>query len=157
MYVGTGIKNIGMRLKISKKLRYLRAAPFLNAELQTSFIVKLISFLMAVILPGLVGIYMIIGHYKEIKRIKSSKNELGKKALQADIIKFAEQKEGKLSVVEVMGEFALDEDEVKNAMNSLMAQSIANIELTDSGLIVYKFTDIKLLKDKDNSKDILDV
>ena len=49
-----------------------------------------------------------------------------------------------------MTELAVDNDKTKEVLDSLAAQSLANVELTESGIIVYSFYDVLHLGEKKN-------
>ncbi len=79
------------------------------------------------------------------------------KQLNTKVLKLAEQKEGKLTVVEVMMALDIDTPTAKDVLDKLAAQGLAEIEMTDSGILVYVFYDIQHLKDKNSSESIFDV
>jgi hypothetical protein len=71
-------------------------------------------------------------------------------------MKLAIQHKGKLTVLEVATALALQQDETKVALDRMVARDIADIEITDDGVIVYTFDAAKRLGSKDTSRGILD-
>ncbi len=129
---------------------------FFNADLEAGAFVKFLTFSITIILPLAGGCSLIYSHYSEKKRLKAGKESLAAKTLEAEILKLAERKDGKLTVVEVMTELSVDNDTAKDVLESLASQSLAEVELTESGIIVYSFYEVKHLKDKQHAKGVLD-
>jgi predicted DNA-binding transcriptional regulator len=130
---------------------------FFKADIETGVFVKFFSFLITVILPLTGGAALIYSYYEEYERLRKSKENLTIKTLEAEVLKLAEKKGGKLTVVEVMSDFAMSNDTAKELLDSITVQGLADVELTESGVIVYSFYDIKHLMDKKNTKGVLDV
>ncbi|GBC62943.1 hypothetical protein DENIS_3927 [Desulfonema ishimotonii] len=78
------------------------------------------------------------------------------KNLNADILRLARDKGGKLTVVEVMMALRLDADPAKNALDAFVHQGVAQIEVSESGVLVYAFYDIRHLDEKSSAKGVLD-
>ena len=129
---------------------------FFNADLEAGFLVKLLSLVITVALPLAGGSYIILSHYKDKEKFISNKNDLRNKTLQAEILKLAELKGGKLTVVEVMSNLAVSNDTARKLLDSMASQSLAEVELTESGVIVYSFYEIEHLKDKQRARGVLD-
>lgn len=69
------------------------------------------------------------------------------------MVRLAGRKSGRLTVV---GELGLTGQEAQETLESLMNQGIGDLEITDSGLLVYRFADIQRLAEKARSRPILD-
>ncbi len=115
-----------------------------------------IAVIIGVVLPGIGGIALIRAYFKQKERLSGRRESLGQQTLSSEILKFARQKSGKLTAVEVMSEFAIDQDAAQKALEEFHSRGIAEIELTESGVLVYSFYDIKHLPDKDSSRGVLD-
>ncbi|MCP4353106.1 MAG: hypothetical protein GY795_47250 [Desulfobacterales bacterium] len=55
-----------------------------------------------------------------------------------------------------MAEFAADAETAKNALESFANEGISEIQLTDSGVLVYSFYDIRHLAEKESARGVLD-
>ncbi len=64
--------------------------------------------------------------------------------------------DGRLTVVEVVAELAVPDDTAKQALDALMTRELAEIEITDSGVLVYAFHDIQHLSEKPRARGLLD-
>ena len=129
---------------------------FFNADLKAGTFVKLLSLVITVALPLAGGSYIIYSHFKDNEKFISKKNDLRIKTLEAEILKLAEKKGGKLTVVEVMSDLAMGNDTAQELLDSIASQGLADVELTESGVIVYSFYEVKHLKDKQSSRGVLD-
>lgn len=129
---------------------------FFNADLKQGVSVMLLSLLVAVVLPAAGGLYLIRSYYRERKRIESNRKDIRNETLEAEILKLAGKKDGKLTVVEVMSDLGLSRDTAEELLNAMASNSLAEIELTESGVIVYSFYEVKSLKDKQGARGVLD-
>lgn len=115
------------------------------------------AFLVAVVIPAVSGFVLIRSHLQSGKNLDKRRNILKQKTLEAEILNLAGKNNGKLTVVEVVREFAVDMESAGEALDSLHEKSMAEIELTESGVIVYSFYDVKHLPEKGGSRGVLDV
>jgi hypothetical protein len=76
--------------------------------------------------------------------------------VKSDLVRLARERGGKLTVVEAMSDLRLDAHLAEDALKELQVSEMAELELTDSGLIVYSFEDVKLLDEKDTARGLLD-
>lgn len=130
---------------------------FFNADLDSGPVVSLLTFFIAVVLPFAGGAGLIYSHYKRRESLGARREYLRQKTLEAEVLKLAEQKGGKLTVIEVVSELAIAAETAKGVLDSLAIQSIAEVEITDSGVIVYSFYDVSHLAEKPAAKGVLDV
>ncbi len=115
-----------------------------------------IAVIIGVVLPGIGGVALIRAYLRQKERLSGRRKSLGRQTLSSEILKFAQRKDGKLTTVEVMSEFAVDQDAAQKALEEFHRRGIAEIELTESGVLVYSFYDIRHLPDKDSSRGVLD-
>ncbi len=129
---------------------------FAKANVNASGAVLAITFALAVILPGAAGVGLILAYRRGGKQFSAHKEALKQQTLSSEILKFAMRKGGKLMVVEVVSEFAVDEAAAKAALDAFHNKGMAEIELTDAGVMVYSFYDIQHLGEKSSSRGVLD-
>jgi hypothetical protein len=82
--------------------------------------------------------------------------ELPRERWTSELIKLAARHGGRLTVVEAVAESSLTPEEVQAAFDELCAQSVAELQMTESGLVVYAFRDILLLGEKHASRGLLE-
>ncbi len=117
---------------------------------------EIVAILLTVLLPFVCGAGLIRSHYKRKSNLEKSKEVLLKQTMESKVLKLAAKRAGKLTVVEVMSEMFLDQDAAKEIMDSLASKNLASVGLTESGVIVYDFYDLRHLSEKHSAKDVLD-
>ena len=126
---------------------------FMRSSLSITAPATIGALLVAVLLPAAAGIAMIrgIGTADQARR-----DALRQQTIEAEVMKLAIQHKGKLTAIEVGTALSLQQDETKIALDRMVEREIADIEITDEGVIVYTFDAAKRLGTKDTSRGILD-
>ena len=75
----------------------------------------------------------------------------GRISLEADILQFAENKGGTLTIVDILQELSIDIETAKDVLDSLIVQGIAQRGRTASGLLTYTFLSASHVPQKDGS------
>lgn len=148
------MKSIGGWLLIA--LSCFMLLGFFNSTTPHPIGVTIFTFLIAIILPMVGGILMLYSVRENNKNISQGKSSLAQKTLDAEILKFAQQNDGQLTVVEVAAQFALGTSEAEEVLDQLAQRGLADYQVTDSGLMVYSFTDVRHLHEKSQAKRVLD-
>lgn len=107
-------------------------------------------------LPAAGGGLLLARHFGVGRRIEHRREELRRDTLEAEILKMAGRHGGRLTAVEVAGELAVPTTTAEELLNELMAREMAEIEVTDSGLLVYAFHDIRHLSEKEAARGLLE-
>lgn len=119
--------------------------------------IRIFTFLLAVGLPGAGGLTLLRGHLRRsMPSGGGGADALRRQTWESEIVKLAERKGGKLTVVEVVADSVMSADDADEVFKDLVGRGLAEPEVTDGGLIVYVFPDIKLLKEKNASKGLYD-
>jgi hypothetical protein len=129
---------------------------YLGADIQGGAGATVLALAIAVGLPAAGGAGLLWRHFRKPGQLNARKDELRRQTLDAEILRISRAHGGKLTVVEVVSELAVTPDEAKNALESLARRELADLQITDSGVIVYAFHDIARLSEKSRSKGILD-
>ncbi|HEU5261125.1 MAG TPA: hypothetical protein VFU41_06850 [Gemmatimonadales bacterium] len=129
---------------------------FFSSSATLSFPVAVLTLVVAVGVPGVAGAALIRSYVRERDRFAEHREQLRLETFQAEIVKLAGARGGKLTVVELVSDLAFDAATAEAALHGLVTQGVADIEVTDSGLLVYTFPDVQRLPEKGASKDILD-
>lgn len=111
---------------------------------------------LTIVLPGAVGISLIRKHLGHTPLLSRGRTDLKRLTQSSEIMKLAERKGGRLTVVEVIAETALPAETVETMLGDFVAQGLAEPEVTDKGLMVYVFHDVQQLRDKDKSRGLLE-
>ena len=107
-------------------------------------------------LPAAGGGLLLARHFGVGRRIEHRREELRRDTLEAEILKMAGRHGGRLTAVEVAGELAVPTTTAEELLNELMAREMAEIEVTDSGLLVYTFHDVRHLSEKEAARGLLE-
>ena len=129
---------------------------FFRAEPSTGTAATIVTFLLAVMLPAVGGVVLLYTHWQHGRAGTQRKERLRQLTLEAEVLKVAVRKGGKLTVVEVVGEMAVDTETAKSVLDALAAEGHAEVQLTDAGVIVYAFYDVQHLPGKRDAKGVLD-
>lgn len=107
-------------------------------------------------LPAAGGSFLLARHFGVGRRIEGRREELRRDTLEAEILTMAGRHGGRLTAVEVAGELAVPTTLAEELLNELMAREMADIEITDSGLLVYAFHDVRHLSEKETARGLLE-
>ena len=130
---------------------------FAKADLSDqSMAVRAMTFGLGVGLPLAGGIGLVGSHHQDRNRMLTNKATNQLRTLQSEILKLAQANQGKLTEIEVISEFGIEAAVAHDVLTSLCQQDLADIEMTDSGLLVYVFPDIQQLPNKHSSRGLLD-
>jgi hypothetical protein len=114
------------------------------------------ALLITVALPGAAGVALAASHFRRGGRLARRRDELRRQTVESEILRLAGQHGGRLTTVEVASEMAVSPEEAKEALDSLVLRELAELEITDSGLLVYAFGDVQRLSEKPKAKGLLD-
>lgn len=131
-------------------------AGFLRADVDPLAPATLIALLIGAGIPATGGSWLLARHFGAGRRIEYRREELRRDTLEAEILKMAERSEGRLTAVEVAGELAVPASMAEELLNDLMTRELAEIEITDSGLLVYTFHDVRHLSEKAAARGLLE-
>jgi hypothetical protein len=130
---------------------------FTRAKLPPSPIVTLLTFGIAVALPMGTGAGLLYSHFKPNRKyLDSRRKELQARTIQSEILKLAIAHKGKLTAVEVIAALGIRSEMATQQLNLLTHQNLAELEITESGTLVYAFQDVQALSEKLDSKRIAD-
>jgi hypothetical protein len=113
------------------------------------------AILLTVGLPAVGGFALLSGKLsigggsKRVERLRQQ-------TIDAEILRLATQQKGRLTALEVATTFALSPETAKANLDSLVSREIADLEITDDGVIVYTFHDAKNIEGKHSARGLLD-
>jgi hypothetical protein len=115
-----------------------------------------VALLMTVALPAAGGIALVAGHFGGRTRLARRRDELRQQTIESEILRLAGQRGGRLTAVEVASDMAIAPEAAGAALDSLVMRELAELEITESGMLVYAFHDVRKLHEKPHAKGILD-
>jgi len=129
---------------------------FLAGDTDPSAPATIVAILISVGIPGATGAWLVARHFGAGRQISARKERLKQDTLEAEVLRMAGRNKGRLTAIEVAGELAVPTTTAEEVLNELMARELADIEITESGLLVYAFRDVMLLSEKDRAKGLLE-
>src|SRR5687768_9786877 len=129
---------------------------FLRSDAEPGRPATIAALLITVALPALGGIALLTKRFRRSARLAERKETIRRLTYGSEILRLAAQRQGRLTVVELVTEFAITPKKANGLLESLMVRQLADVEVTDSGVVVYVFHDVKHLADKPRSRGILD-
>lgn len=118
---------------------------------------SIVLLLLVVGLPGTVGVNLIRSHFASKRGFTQRRDDLRRQTQEAEILALAQEQKGRLTVIEVATRLALPAPTVEDLLSGMHTKGVAELEMTDAGLIVYTFPDILKLPAKGESRDVLDI
>jgi hypothetical protein len=115
----------------------------------------LVALGLGVVVPIAVATRLLLAPGRETQR-RERQTELRQRTIEAEVLRIARHHAGKLTLVEIVSELAVTPAEAKTAADSLVHQQLADIEITDSGVIVYVFPDVRHLGEKESARGLLE-
>ena len=129
---------------------------FLQSDAEASGAVRALTLLLTVGLPGVAGAMLLRSHFGAHGQLEQRKDALRQQTMESEILRLADQKGGKLMLVEVVSALALPQASAKELLDGMVLRELADVEVTDSGVLVYSFHDIRHLSEKSTSRGVLD-
>ena len=83
-------------------------------------------------------------------------DQLRQRTIDAEILRLAVTEGGRLTAVEVATALALSPETAKEALDALVTRDVADIAISERGVIVYTFHDAKHIGGKGDAKGVLD-
>jgi len=112
----------------------------------------LFALLITVALPAAGGVALLRGALGG--NSKARMNQLRQQTIDAEILRLAMAQKGKLTAVQVASALALPEDEATRSLDALVVREVADLDVTDDGVVVYSFHDAKYF-DANGGKGLL--
>ncbi|MBW3570333.1 MAG: hypothetical protein KY467_04435 [Gemmatimonadetes bacterium] len=131
-------------------------AGFLNSDTDVSAGARLLALGITVVLPAAGAVLLARSHFAEKSRLTGRRAELRRHATEAELLRLAQGRGGKLLAVEAAMSLHLPEDAAREALDVMVARGRAELEVTDEGNLVYTFPTLKALGDKSTARGILD-
>ena len=129
---------------------------FLRSDVDPSAPATFIALLIGVGIPVGAGAALIVGQLRKTGAGAQRLERLRRESQLAEVLRLAAARAGRLTVVEVVTELAISPENAKEVLDLLMVRDLADIEVTESGVLVYVFRDVRLLAEKQRSRGILD-
>ena len=125
------------------------------AQVGSFSIAALIALAIGAGIPGAAGAALLLD-LKRKKHLTERRSALRRQTIESEILRLAARSENKLTVIEVVSDLAISPEEASSVLDSLAARELAELQVTDSGVLVYDFRDLRHLSEKDSATGLLD-
>jgi hypothetical protein len=113
----------------------------------------LFALLLTVGLPAVGGIALLRGSMGRSSKARMA--QLRQQTIDAEILRLAMRHQGRLTAVEVASALALDGVESKSALDDLVNRQVADLEVSDEGVLIYTFHEARYFDGDQGAKDRL--
>ena len=131
------------------------AIGFMGADVDASAPATLAAVLVVVVLPAVAGLTLLVRR-PGARNAHARRESLRRETVESEVLRLAAQHGARLTVVEVVSALGVSTDAAEEALNALAARDLAEVQVTNSGVIVYMFRDIALLGEKPHARGVLD-
>lgn len=107
-------------------------------------------------LPALGAGLLVRSHRAGHARLAGRRAQLRSQTLDAEILRLAGERGGRLTAVEVATDLAITPEAAREALDGLSVRGHADIEVSDAGLLVYGFYEVRHLGSKSTARGVLD-
>lgn len=107
-----------------------------------------VAFLLVVGLPAAGAGLLARSRFHERLRLAGPRAPLHQHNIDAEILRLASDRDGRLTAAVVAAELDIPSEEAKRALGDLLLRQHADPELTDTGVMVYHFYDVCRLEGK---------
>jgi hypothetical protein len=131
-------------------------AGFMNSALALSSTTTVVALLLTVALPAAGAALLARAHFAERSRLTGRRAELRRHTIDSEILRLAARHAGQLTAVEVATELAMSPEAAAEALKELGIRGQADVQVTDDGVLVYSFYDVRHLGGKATARGVLD-
>ena len=129
---------------------------FVRSDASFGSLNTMLAVVVSVVLPAIGGVALLRTANRFGRRAGSRADQLRRTTIEAEILRLAMLKEGRLTAVEVSSALALPQEEAKATLDDLVTREIADLDITDAGVLVYSFHDARNVGDKHSARGLLD-
>jgi hypothetical protein len=128
---------------------------FIRSDASFAEVRTFLALLISVVLPAAGGVALLRGASTAGGR-GTRVEQLRQATIESEILRLAMLQAGRLTVVEVASALALQPEEAKATLDGLVTREVADLDITDAGVLVYTFHDAKHVGDKQSARGLLD-
>jgi hypothetical protein len=129
---------------------------FMRSTATLSSFGTVMALLITVVLPGAAGIALAARRFRHGRLGESRRDQLRRQTIEAEVLRLAGERGGRLTLVEIVTEMAVSSEAAQGALDALVQREIADIAVTDSGVLVYTFHDVERIGEKARARGILE-
>ena len=143
-------KTIGILLLV---LAGVMTWGFLRSNASLASPKTIAALLITVVAPAVGGITLLRG--RDLARSRRLE-QLRQQTIEAEILRLAVQEHGRLTAVEVSTGLGITPEAAKDTLDAMVTRDVADIAVSERGVVVYTFHDARYLGGKGDAKGVLD-
>ena len=126
---------------------------FVRSDATLAAPATIVALLLTTVAPAIGGIALLRGgDTKRSRRL----DQLRDRTIDAEILRLAVSEGGRLTAVEVATALTLTPEAAKEKLDALVGRDVADIAVTERGVVVYTFHDAKHIGGKGDAKGVLE-
>lgn len=129
---------------------------FVRAGANFAALKTIVALGIGVALPAIWGVALLRTANRMERRSGSRVEQLRQATIESEILRLAMLQAGRLTAEEVASTLALTPEEAKATLDGLVVREVADLDITDAGVLVYTFHDAKHAADKHSARGLLD-
>ena len=129
---------------------------FIRSDASFAALNTMLALAISVGLPAVGGLALLRGANRAERGGGARTRQLRQATIESEILRLAILQAGRLTAVEVASTLALTAEEAKETLDGLVTREVADLDITDAGVLVYTFHDAKHAGDKHTARGLLD-
>ena len=129
---------------------------FIRSDASFASLNTMLALAISVGLPAVGGLALLRGANRAERGGGARTRQLRQATIESEILRLAILQAGRLTAVEVASTLALTAEEAKETLDGLVTREVADLDITDAGVLVYTFHDAKHAGDKHTARGLLD-
>lgn len=129
---------------------------FVRSNASFAALNTILALALTVALPAVAGVALLRSVNENGRRRGSRAEQLRQATIESEILRLAMLRDGRLTAVEVASALALAPEEAKATLDGLVTREVADLDITDAGVLVYSFHEARNVGDKHSARGLLD-
>jgi hypothetical protein len=121
---------------------------YVQADLPPHPLVRLLYLLLVVVAPALGGGLLLRSWFVRRSYLKRRRDRLRQQTLEAEVLKLARDREGSLTVLDLVSELGITREEAGAVLDSFAVHGAAEAEISESGVLIYTFAEMRNLPER---------
>ena len=121
---------------------------YLRADLSVEPAAAILFFLIIVLAPAAAGGLLLRSWFTRRKNMKRRREGLRRQTLESEVLKLARTREGSLTALDLVTNLGISRDEADSVLDAFAVRGVADTEISDSGVLIYTFIELKDLQEQ---------
>ena len=127
---------------------------YLRADYPADAAARLLFFVVFVLAPAVGGALLLRSWFTRRKDLRKRKDRLRRQTLESEVLKLARERAGSLTVFDLVTELGVSREEAGSVLDHFAVYGVAEIEISESGVINYTFTEVRNLAERQSVEEV---